>query len=216
MFDKSSLSEQVEHALRKEITEGRLVPGTRVNVSEMQAAWNVSSTPFRDAIRALEVQGFVTIEPRKGVYVAQMNRETLKEIFELRIALECMAIELATPLVPIDIARRVATLYQQQARGENSDALNVNDAAVHDIGRDHCGNARLQRLLVSQSDAIRWAQNTIIIKVPHPFEAALPEHVAIMEAVCERDAQQAGRCMRLHLENSYARITAQLSSTQNV
>jgi DNA-binding GntR family transcriptional regulator len=97
MFDRSSLSEQVEIALKKEITSGRMQPGQRVSTSDLRAAWKISSTPFRDAVRALENQGFVTVEPRKGIYVATMDADAVKEIFDLRIALECMAVERATP-----------------------------------------------------------------------------------------------------------------------
>ena len=96
MFNRASLSAQVEAALRQEITLGRLRPGQRISASDYLTSWNVSITPFRDAVRTLQSQGFVTVEPRKGVYVAPMNLKTLREIFELRMALECMAIELAT------------------------------------------------------------------------------------------------------------------------
>lgn len=215
MFNKSSLSEQVEDALRQEITEGRVKPGERVSVADYQQTWNISSTPFRDAVKALEIQGFVTVSPRKGVFVAPMNQETVKEIFDLRIALECMAVELATALVPIDIAEagrdtylRMAVLVQQ---GDLS-ALEANDRLIHDLARDHCGNRRLQRLLGSQRDLIRWAQNSIIFNLPHSYEIALPEHIAIIDAMCKRDSAGASNAMRLHLENSKARLEARLTS----
>ena len=217
MFNKASLSEQVEDALRLEITEGRVAPGQRVNLTDYQESWNVSSTPFRDAIRALEMQGFVTVEPRKGVYVAPMNLDTVKEIFELRIALECMAVELAAELVPQDKADAALDAYLRVrdllARGDTSE-LGPTDRVVHDLARDHCGNRRLQRLLVSQMDLFRWAQNTIIWKMPRSYELALPEHIEIMTAVCKRDKAQAARAMRKHLENSRDRLQTRIGRQQ--
>jgi DNA-binding GntR family transcriptional regulator len=214
MFNKASLSEQVEDALRLEITEGRVAPGQRVNLADYQENWNVSSTPFRDAIRALEMQGFVTVEPRKGVYVAPMNLDTVKEIFELRVALECMAIELAASLVPQDNADAVLGAYLRVrdllARGDTSE-LGPTDRLVHELAREHCGNRRLQRLLASQVDLFRWAQNTIILKMPSSYELALPEHIEIMEAVCKRDRDQAARAMRKHLENSRDRLQTRIA-----
>ena len=53
----------------------------------------------------------MTVEPRKGVYVAEINLKTLREIFELRIALECMAIELATSRADAGEAERVRAAY---------------------------------------------------------------------------------------------------------
>jgi DNA-binding GntR family transcriptional regulator len=213
MFNKQSLSAQVEDALRREISQGKVLPGQRVSIANYQDTWKISSTPFRDAIRALEIQGFVTVEPRKGVYVAPMNRETVREIFELRIAFECMATELATPIVPQDKAEGIRDAYikARDAQREHGQAeLAAIDMFVHDLAREYCGNRRLQRLLVGQMDLFRWAQNTIIQEMPRSYEAALPEHIAIMTAVCARDPRRASEAMREHLENSRRRLEAML------
>jgi len=216
MFNKLSLSEQVEDALRQEITEGRKLPGQRVSIADYQATWNVSSTPFRDAIRALEMQGFVKVEPRKGVYVAPMNVETIVEIFDLRIGLECIAIELATRRVPQDAAEAARDAYLELKSvldTEDRTALAARDRLVHDLAREHCGNRRLQRLLLGQMDLFRWAQNTIVQNLPRSYEIALPEHIDIMNAVCERDEKRAAAAMRAHLENSRERLLVRLADT---
>ena len=217
MFDKASLSEQVEFALRREITEGRIRPGERVSVADYQEAWNISSTPFRDAIRALETQGFVAVAPRRGVYVAPMDLATVKEIFDLRIALEGMAVELATSLIPHERAQDVLDTYRHARalllKGDPS-ALSSTDMLVHDLVREHCGNRRLQRLLASQMDLFRWAQNAIISKMPSSYEVALPEHIAIMSAICDQDTVRAVQAMRTHLQNSRERLIAQVAQQE--
>lgn len=215
MLNKLSLSEQVEDALRQEITEGRLLPGQRVSITDYQEKWEISSTPFRDALRSLEAQGFVNVEARKGVYVAQMDVESICEIFDLRIGLECIAVELATKLVPQNVAQATLAGYEQLSTilgTEDGIALGVRDRAVHDLAREHCGNVRLQRLLLSQMDLFRWAQNTIIQNLPHSYEIALPEHLSIMTAICQRDAGRAAMAMRLHLDNSRDRLLARLGA----
>lgn len=208
VFNRASLSEQVEAALRREITFGRLRPGQKISASDYLTSWNVSITPFRDAVRTLQNRGLLTVEPRKGVYVAEINRKTLQEIFELRIALECMAIELASSRADAGEAQRVRAAYVTagvRLRKGDSALLAETDEAVHDFGRNSCGNARLQQLLSSHMDLIQWTQNTAIRKFPASLELALPEHIAIMDAVCARDAAQASRAMRIHLENAYLR-----------
>jgi DNA-binding GntR family transcriptional regulator len=215
VFNKSSLSEQVEAALRQEITHGRLRPGQRINASDYLANWNVSITPFRDAIRTLQNCGFVTVEPRKGVYVAPINMRTLQEIFELRIALECMAIELSTARCELKDAERVRAAYVEageRAQAEDNSLLAEIDQLVHDFGRKSCGNVRLQQLLSGHMDLIQWTQNTIIRKLPESYKLALPEHIAIMDAVCTRDAIGASRAMRAHLENAYRRMASRLEA----
>ena len=209
MFNRASLSEQVEAALRREITLGRLRPGQRISASDYLTSWNVSITPFRDAVRTLQNRGFVTVEPRKGVFVAEINLKTLQEIFELRIALECMAIELATSRADAREAERVRAAYVKagvRVRKGDSALLAETDEAVHDFGRNSCGNARLQQLLSSHMDLIQWTQNTAVRRLPESRELALPEHIAIMDAVCACDAARASRAMRTHLENAYRRM----------
>ena len=101
-----------------------------------------------------------------------------------------------------------------RARKGDSALLAETDEAVHDFGRNSCGNARLQQLLSSHMDLIQWTQNTAIRKYPESRELALPEHIAIMDAVCACDAAQASRAMRAHLENAYLRMEDRFEAAQ--
>jgi DNA-binding GntR family transcriptional regulator len=215
MFERSSLSEQVEIALRNEITSGRMAPGQKISAADLKAAWKISSTPLRDAVRSLEMQGFVIVEARKGIYVAPIDATAVNEIFDLRIALECMAVERATPLTPEKEAARILNGYlEAQKAAEVGDfALAAKtDRTVHDLARANCGNDRLQKALASHMELIRWAQRTINRKMPSAFVIALPEHIAIMKAVSGRDAEGAARAMRRHLESSRERLKTQLAA----
>lgn len=217
VFDRASLSEQVEVALKEEIMGGKMLPGQRINVGVFQAAWKVSSTPFRDALRSLEIQGFVTVEARKGVYVAPLDVQSVHEIFDLRIALECMAVERATPSVPEAEAQRVRDAYLEAqaayARGDHT-LVAQTDRQVHELAHVFCGNTRLQKALSSHMELIRWAQRMIVRKLSDAYELALPEHIGIMNAVCERDAEGAARAMRRHLENSRERLSAHIDLSE--
>lgn len=206
-FNRLSLAEQAEAALRHEITAGRMAPGSRVNTAEFQASWNISSTPFRDALRALEQQGFVEIEPRKGVFVAAMDLDTLREIFDVRIALEVRAVELATPRIPETALLPLIARYRLMQAG-GPVAIEADDRAVHDLARDHCGNRRLTRMLTAQADLFSWAQNAIIAELPHSYALALPEHLDIAEAFLSRDVGRSTAAMRRHLDNSRDRLAA--------
>lgn len=215
IFNKLSLAQQVEQALRTEITEGRVRPGQRISINDYQESWSISATPFRDAVRTLEMQGFLTIEPRKSVHVAPMTAQTFREIFDIRIALECMAIELATSWVPQDIANAALAICREAAlrlKAGDMDFVRENDRIVHDLAMEHCGNSRLQRLLGDQLDLVRWAQNTIIQDMPSSYEMAVPEHIRILDAVCGRDPALASREMRIHLEGARGRHDAWLVS----
>jgi len=215
MFERASLSDQVEVALKDEILSGRLRPGERINPGDLQAAWSVSSTPLRDAVRSLERQGFVTVEARKGIRVAPIDAEMVTEIFEVRMALECMAVEGAARRVPEEEAERVLEAYRKAKRAAEAGDVgpaSKSDRLVHDLARLHCGNRQLQKALDSRMELIRWAQRTINRKLTAAYVIALPEHLRIMEAIRARDSEGAARAMRAHLEQSLQRLQEQYSA----
>lgn len=88
MIYVKSLREQVYELLRKELTEGKLLPGSAVNLTEISAQLGISKTPLRDALIQLEVEGFVTISPRRGIYVNRLSIDEIRHIYEIVGSLE--------------------------------------------------------------------------------------------------------------------------------
>jgi DNA-binding GntR family transcriptional regulator len=207
IFNTVSLSEQVQKALKEEILAGPLAPGQRIDLRAYAKLWNVSPTPLRDAIKQLETQGLVEVSPRRGVFVSKVDRQELKNIFEVRIALEGMAVELATPRIPLAKARETLALYRQAAatrtKKERERLLSKIDTLIHTQIINHCGNPRLIKAMDGIRDLIDW-----IARVQDARETALPEHIRIADAICNRDVVGAVAAMREHLQNSLARFDA--------
>ena len=80
ILDMTSLREQVYRYIRREITSGKRIPGSCINLKDISSQLGISTTPLRDAIIRLECEGFVTILPRRGILV---NKLTLKDIRDL-------------------------------------------------------------------------------------------------------------------------------------
>ncbi len=78
----SSLSDQVYDYLRKEMNEGTLVPGSTINIGEIAKKLGISKTPLRDALIHLEIEGFVTILPRRGVKVNELSLADIKNAYD--------------------------------------------------------------------------------------------------------------------------------------
>lgn len=215
-FDPSSLSDRAGDALKEEILSGRLAPGQRIDLQAYSANWSISITPLRDAVKNLEKIGLVEVSSRRGVFVSSLDQKRLKEIFELRIALEPLAIRLATPAIPAEEAQQARLLYlQAQSATEEEgkqEMLLKTDLLIHDLGIGHCGNQRLNNIMDDLRDMVRWSQQTIIRHLNEPYETTLPEHIRIIEAVCARNPGAAADAMRLHLEKSYERIELFLES----
>lgn len=209
VLNHASLADQVRDALKDEIISGRLKPNDRIDLSEYAQKWSISPTPLRDALKNMETTGLVTIHPRRGVFVADLDEAGLAETFELRVAFEGMAIRLAARNVPEKIAREILEKYRAAgatAGGDRIARLREVDDAIHDIAFEYCNNKRLRKMMESVRDLIYWSKQTIIRNVPEPYEATLPEHLAICEALVNRDGDAAERAMRAHLENSLVRI----------
>ena len=89
------LRDVVFNTLRQAILKGELEPGERLMEIQLAERLGVSRTPIREAIRKLELEGLVLMIPRKGAEVAKISARSLRDVLEVRRALEELAIELA-------------------------------------------------------------------------------------------------------------------------
>lgn len=211
-----SLAERALEALSKEILSGRLAPGQRIDLAAYASKWHISVTPIRDAAKHLEASGLLTVLPRRGIFVAELTSKDLNDIFEVRIALECLAIRLATPLIPEKEARRALNLYERAKDAEPNDgrdlALAKIDSLIHDLAREYCGNPRLQKIMRSTEYLVKASQISTITNVRQSYVASLPEHIEICKAVCDRDSDRAVSAMSRHLENTRKRLRTRAAS----
>ncbi len=88
MLNTKSLREQVYEYLRDEIQNRNLLPGSTINPNEISKQLGISKTPLRDAIIQLEIEGFVTILPRRGVTVKKLTLQEIKDSYQIVGALE--------------------------------------------------------------------------------------------------------------------------------
>lgn len=96
MQEHKPLRELVYEELRLLIMTGQIKPGTRMMEIELAESMGVSRTPVREAIRQLEKDNLVTIEPRKGAYVSDISAEDFDSMMIVREPLEGLATYLAT------------------------------------------------------------------------------------------------------------------------
>ena len=89
------LREVVAEALRDAIKSGMLAPGQRLMEIQLAEELGVSRTPVREAIRKLELEGYVVMMPRRGTYVANLSIRDVNDVFEIRTALDSLACGLA-------------------------------------------------------------------------------------------------------------------------
>ena len=89
------LRDVVFNTLRRAILKGQLKPGERLMEVHLANRLGVSRTPIREAIRKLELEGLVIMIPRRGAEVARITEKSLKDVLEVRRALDVLSVELA-------------------------------------------------------------------------------------------------------------------------
>lgn len=198
--------------LRDAILSGRFMPGQRLRERELVALMGVSRTPIREALRKLEMEGLVTTAPYKGPAVAVPTLAEARELFEVRAALEGLAVALLTERVDkATVARlrgHLATARQALARRSTAGLLRANNA-FHDAVAAGCGNALVQTMLANLRARV------ILLRVeslsyPGRRARSLVEHRAILRAIARRQSSEARRLIEEHIMRGWQAAHAQL------
>jgi DNA-binding GntR family transcriptional regulator len=145
-----SLKEQVYDYLREQMRNGDLVPGSTINLDQTSQKLGVSRTPLRDALLQLEMEGFVTVYPRRGIQVNILSEEDIREYYEIIGALESTAVLLAFPNTGPHQLRTMEDAIkgmETALEADNFDAYYQRNLEFHDVYLEICGNENLVRIV---------------------------------------------------------------------
>ncbi|ODN68498.1 putative HTH-type transcriptional regulator YdfH [Methylobrevis pamukkalensis] len=118
-----TVAARIARVLAERIIAGALEPGARLRQDHVAEEFGASHVPVREAFRRLEAQGLARSEPRRGVRVAGFDRDTVREVAEMRAALEVLALRNAAPhltgavLDAAEAATRAATARAMSPAG---------------------------------------------------------------------------------------------------
>lgn len=206
----TSYAEEGRRIIRESILGGRYEPGERLSEQEISRALGISRSPVRQAIHGLASEGLVTLVPQKGAFVTKFSLRRVRELYEVREALEVMAARLACERADVDELeglRKIIRDTKSAFEGEE-DASHSWDHAAYpwDLDFHRCvaglaGNEKLAEEVEKTNQQLRLARSK---SASQPLRARLAyeEHVRVCEAVCERDAALAEQRMRDHLRNA--------------
>lgn len=198
------LREIVFETLREAIINAVLKPGERLMEIQMAEEMGVSRTPVREAIRKLELEGFVVMVPRKGAYVAGISIKDIADVFEIRAAMEGLAAGLAAERITeeeLEQLERILVKIGECVQNNDLEKLIEVDTEFHDTLYKACRNERLVQIVSNLREQIQRAR-TASLSTPGRSKYALEEHKKIVEAVSERNVELAGMLAREHIENA--------------
>lgn len=197
------LREIVFETLREAIIQGRLKPGERLMEIQLAEDLGVSRTPVREAIRKLELEGFLVMVPRKGAYVADISVKDITDIFEVRAALEALAAGLAAERVTEDELDQLerALIHLSEASANDLETVVKTDTSFHELIYKASRNQRLLQIVKHLQEQIQRFR-TASLGRPGRTRIAIEEHRKIVEAISERNVELAQTLAREHIENA--------------
>lgn len=198
------LREIVFETLRDAIITGKMGPGERLMEIQLAEEMGVSRTPVREAIRKLELEGFVVMVPRKGAYVAGVSIKDIADVFEVRAALEALAASLAAERITeeeLDRLERSIVSINEVSDGKNINKVVESDVDFHDMLYQASRNEKLITIITNLKEQLQRYRATSLAEEGRTKDA-VDEHKQIVEALSERNGELAAELARQHIENA--------------
>ena len=206
------LRDVVFNTLRQAILTGDLKPGERLMEIHLADKLGVSRTPIREAIHKLELEGLVTVIPRRGAEVAQITEKSMKDVLEVRRALDALCVELACDRITgdgMDALKEACDNFELSIKTKDFRKIAQADVALHDIIVRATGNQRLIQLINNLSEQM-YRYRFEYIKDESQHERLIEEHRMIYESIMAKDSAAAAEAARIHIDNQEKSIMKQI------
>lgn len=206
------LRDVVFNTLRQGILTGELKPGERLMEIHLANRLGVSRTPIREAIRKLELEGLVTMIPRRGAEVAQITEKSLQDVLEVRRAMDALCVELACDRISeeeLEQLKRACENFEQATQTREPKKIAQADVALHDIIVRATGNDRLVQLVHNLSEQM-YRYRFEYIKDMSKHQRLIEEHRIIYESILKKDKETASKTAKLHIDNQETSIMEQI------
>lgn len=212
MNDFLPLRDVVFNTLRQAILTGELKPGERLMEIHLANRLGVSRTPIREAIRKLELEGLVTMIPRRGAEVAQITEKSMSDVLEVRKAVDALCVQLACARITeeeVEELRVACEAFEKAVPTKDVKQIAQADVAFHDIIIRATGNLRLVQLVHNLSEQM-YRYRFEYIKDISRHESLMEEHRMIYDSIVARDEEKATEAANLHIDNQRKAIMDQI------
>ena len=210
------LRDVVFKTLRKAILRGDLQPGERLMEIHLAKRMGVSRTPIREAIRMLELEGLVTMVPRKGATVAKITIGGMQEVLEVRGALDRLAIELACERITeeeLSQLKNAKLQFEKAIKNGNVVAIADSDVIFHDIIMRAAKNEKLVFMFNNLSEQI-YRYRYECVKNTEVHSDLVREHDAIYNSLLDKDKGKAIETVSMHIAKQEQSIIDKLHLEQ--
>ncbi|WP_077326484.1 GntR family transcriptional regulator [Virgibacillus siamensis] len=193
---RQSAKESAFNQLQRWIIDGTLLPGEKLNDTELANALGISRTPIRESLQLLEVNGFVKMYPGKATQVTEIERDAIKDLLPPLAALQSLSAELAIDSVTEDRLTQLENINERFAKAIYSDnsyaALKV-DEEFHQVIVDITKNTYIQGMIEQLQAHVRrhFFHNSIVLT-----EKSIDEHKTIITSLRHGNKKKAVETMK--------------------
>jgi DNA-binding GntR family transcriptional regulator len=197
-----SLVTIVEERLRKAIVDAEMRFGETLSEEALSEALGVSRTPVREALARLQLQGLVTIVPKKGTFVFAPTEEDVAELCVFRFMLETQALRECLAKAreaALDAMKgAIAAMDAAQASGTRHDYARA-DTAFHEVFFLHCGNRYLGNAYRSVSGRVAALRTHLSVPLEGEQARSMAEHRLMVEAFAAGRLADLDAILRQHI-----------------
>ena len=207
LFEKSghvSLGNRIFDILRDRILNGEYKTGQKLNELTLASELKISRTPIREALKQLELEGLVMSVPNKGVYVKGFSPRDIDDMFEIRLALEGLAIQLAIERmdeVHFTKIKEIFEIMEFYTLKKDNDKINDLNILYHETIYQATQSTYFEQLLKDIHYYVSVTSRHSIQK-PERLETALVEHRAILDAIVEGNKEKAKYTIQKHIRKT--------------
>jgi DNA-binding GntR family transcriptional regulator len=192
----ATISETIYVYVKKAVLDGAFKPNQRIQEKEIAGLYHVSTTPVREALRRLAAEKFLSLDARRGVVVAPVNLEDIKELFETVTVLDIFATKRALQaLRPVSLAelKEMTRELGESYREKQILPFVKTNLEIHFKIWESCGNKFLRQTLRDLGEKFAFYSHQFFLLLPDPdayFEKSYKDHLDLISALEDRD--QAG------------------------
>lgn len=193
-----TLASRISRVLAERIISGALAPGARLRQDHLAEEFGASHVPVREAFRRLEAQGLAVSEPRRGVRVASFDLAEVREVAEMRAALEVLALRHAIPNLTAAILDRATAATVDADSSRDVRSWEAANRAFHRLILEPCA---MPRLLASIDDLHAASARFLFSAWQTSWEARTDhDHRAILAALRQGRGEEAATILGRHVQ----------------
>ena len=211
LSNRRSLSEDVVDLLRAALVRGAFTPGQHLNEAGLAEKFGVSRGPIREAFVELEREGLLTLERHRGARVTVLSQADIDEIYELRKALERLAVERAVRFATEDDFVAMADIVNRLVRAvkaEDLHAVVALDVQFHDQIYLAAHHSRLYLSWSNLRPQIETFLHSRSTDTNDYLVKAEREHTELLDVLRNRSKRDAMRLIDSHIRSAYDRLSA--------